>query len=364
MELLYKPDFEEARTHWEAFWHHEIIDRPCLAVTAPKEGHEIPPAPPYMDGWNGDFAEAVARWEARAAQIYYAGDAIPYIQPSFGPDQFGAFLGADLERAEASYNSTSWGVPFVEEWQEVLPLCLDSENHWWKKMLEFMRVAGEASEGKFLVGMLDLHSNMDALASIREPQELCIDLLDCPELIHSAMADVRSIYPVIYEALSEAGNPALERSEGMEGRGSIGWCSFYSPGRFAMTQCDFAIMLSPKMFDEFILPALTADSDFLNHSIYHYDGIGALRHLDSVLSIESLDGIQWVPGAGNPPQAQWTELLLQIQEAGKSLHISASPEEVKHLHGILKPELVFYDTWARNEKEADALIQWFIKHSS
>jgi len=75
-------------------------------------------------------------------------------------------------------------------------------------------------------------------------------------------------------------------------------------------------------------------------------------------------GIQWVPGAGNPPQAQWTELLLQIQEAGKNLHISASPEEVKHLHGILKPELVFYDTWARNEKEADALIQWFIKHSS
>jgi 5-methyltetrahydrofolate--homocysteine methyltransferase len=117
------------------------------------------------------------------------------------------------------------------------------------------------------------------------------------------------------------------------------------------------------MFDEFILPALTEESNYLDHSIYHYDGIGALRHLDSVLSIESLDGIQWVPGAGNPPQAQWTELLVRIQEAGKSLHISASPEEIKHLHGILKPELVFYDTWANNEKEADALIQWFVNHT-
>jgi len=355
MELLYKPDFEEARAHWEAFWNHEIINRPCLAVTAPKEGHNIPPGPPYMDGWDGDFVEAVARWEAHAAHIYYAGDAIPYIEPSFGPDQFGAFIGADLERADASYNSTSWAVPFVEDWEKVLPIRLKPENRWWKKMLEFMRVAGEAAEGKFLVGMLDLHSNMDALASIREPQELCMDLIDHPELIHRAMKDVRALYPVIYEALYEAGN--------MANRGTIGWCSFYSPGRFAMTQCDFSIMLSPKMFDEFILPALTEESNYLDHSIYHYDGIGSLRHLDSVLSIERLDGIQWVPGAGNPPQAEWTELLVRIQEAGKSLHISASPEEIKHLHGILKPELVFYDTWAKNEKEADALIQWFVNHT-
>ncbi len=355
MDLLYKPDFEEARTHWEAFWNHEIINRPCLAVTAPKEGHEIPPGPPYMAGWDGNFAEAITRWEARASHLYFAGDAIPYIELSFGPDQFGAFLGADLERSEAAYNATSWAVPFVENWEEVLPLRLDPENPWWKKMLEFMRVAGDASEGKFLVGMLDMHSNVDALASIRDPQDLCTDLLDVPEQVHRAIESVQELYPVIYNALYEAGN--------MDGRGTIGWCSFYSPKRFAMTQCDFAIMLSPSMFDEFILPVLTAECDFLDHSIYHYDGPGALVHLDSVLSIESLDGIQWVPGAGNPPPSQWPELLLRIQQAGKSLHIRASSAEIKHLHSILKPELVFYETSARNEKEADALIQWFVDHT-
>lgn len=355
MELLYKPDFEEARNHWEAFWNHEIIDRPCLSVVAPKEGHKIPPGPPYMDGWNGDFAEAVARWEARASHLYYAGDAIPYIEPSFGPDQFGAFLGADLQRSEGAYNSTSWAVPFVKNWEDVLPIRLDHDNPWWKKMLEFMRVAGKMSEGKFLVGMLDLHSNMDALASIREPQDLCMDLLDCPELIHQAMKNVRMLYPVIYEALYEAGN--------MKGRGTIGWCSFYSPVRFAMTQCDFAIMLSPKIFDEFILTALTDESDYLDHSIYHYDGIGSLRHLNSVLSIKSLDGIQWVPGAGNKPQYLWTDLLIQIQNAGKSLHITASPDQIKELHKVLKPEFVFYDTGARNEKEADELIKWFVNNT-
>ena len=355
MELLYKSGFNEAKAHWEAFWNHEIIDRPCLAVTAPKEGHHIPPAPPYMDGWDGDFAEAVARWEAHATHIYYAGDAIPYIEPSFGPDQFGAFLGAELQRSLSAYNATSWAVPYVKDWNDDLPIHLDAENNWWKKMLQFMSVAGKASEGKFLVGMLDLHSNMDALASIREPQDLCMDLMDFPDLIHRAMKEVRALYPFVYQSLYESGN--------MKGRGSIGWCSFYSPGRFAMMQCDFAIMLSPKIFNEFILPALIEEADYLDHSIYHYDGIGALRHLDSVLSIKNLDGIQWVPGAGNPPQSQWTELLLRIQNAGKSLHISASPDEIKQLHKILKPELVFYDTWARNEKEADELIRWFVNNT-
>ncbi|MDP6778888.1 MAG: hypothetical protein QGI83_19195 [Candidatus Latescibacteria bacterium] len=355
MELLYKPDFEDARAHWEAFWNREIIDRPCLAVRAPKEGSEIPPAPPYMDGWDGDFAEAVARWEARAEHTYFAADAVPFLEPSFGPDQFGAFLGADLERSKDSFNRTSWAVPYVEDWRDALPIRLDPDTMWWKKMLEFMRVAGKASEGKYLVGMLDMHSNLDALASIREPEDLCMDLIDCPELVHLAMADVRALYAEIYDALREAAN--------MTERGSIGWISFYSPHRFAVMQCDFAIMVSPGMFNAFILPALEEEATFLDHSIYHYDGEGALRHLDEVLAIENLDGIQWVPGAGKPAQTEWPELLARIQDAGKSLHVSGSVDRIKHLHGILKPEGVYYETTAKNEREAEEIVGWFVRNT-
>ena len=352
MELLYKPDFEDARAHWEAFWQQEIIDRPCLGVTAPREGCDRPPGPPYMDGWDGEFEDAVARWEAFASATYYGGDAIPHFLPSFGPDQFGAFIGADLERRNSP---TSWAVPFVENWEDVLPLELSPDSPWWQKMLEFMRTAARASEGKYLVGMLDLHSNLDALASIREPQDVATDLLDCPGLVHQAMADVRAMYSQIYDGLHEAG--------GMEGRGTIGWLAFYSRERFTTIQCDFAIMVSPEQFDEFIRPALVEETEFLDHSIYHYDGIGALRHLQSVLSIPQLDGIQWVPGAGNPPQFQWADLLRQIQDAGKTVHVSASPGEIKQLHGKLQPERVFYQTSTKSEREADALIKWFVDHT-
>ena len=34
MKMLYKEDLPEAQRRWDAFWHGEIIDRPCMMVTA------------------------------------------------------------------------------------------------------------------------------------------------------------------------------------------------------------------------------------------------------------------------------------------------------------------------------------------
>ena len=150
-------------------------------------------------------------------------------------------------------------------------------------------------EGKFLVGMLDFHSNLDWLAAIRGPDRLCMDLLDVPEQVHHAMASTRELYPQTYDALYKAGN--------MAGRGTCGWLPFFCQERYATTQCDFACLLSPPQFNEFVLPALEEESDFLDHSIYHYDGATALQHFDAVTGIKSLDGIQWTPTAGGPPIA-------------------------------------------------------------
>jgi 5-methyltetrahydrofolate--homocysteine methyltransferase len=57
-------------------------------------------------------------------------------------------------------------------------------------------------------------------------------------------------------------------------------------------------MISPEMCRRFVVPALEYEASCLKHNIYHYDGIGALTHLDDILAIQSIDGIQWVPGAG------------------------------------------------------------------
>ena len=51
------------------------------------------------------------------------------------------------------------------------------------------------------------------------------------------------------------------------------------------------------------------------------DGPGALVHLDSLLTIEELDGIQWVPGTGQGTTIRWLDVFRKIRDAGKLLQI-------------------------------------------
>jgi 5-methyltetrahydrofolate--homocysteine methyltransferase len=67
-----------------------------------------------------------------------------------------------------------------------------------------------------------------------------------------------------------------------------------------MLSSDFSYLIGPAMFDEFVKPGLADSCRRLPHSFYHLDGPGQLAHLDSLLAIAELDGIQWVPGAGQP----------------------------------------------------------------
>lgn len=355
MELAYKPDFAAAKWRWAAFWEHEIIDRPLCWVQAPLDGAAQAPHPAYLAGWNDDFAEAAQQYDAYAAGTYFAGESIPIFTPSFGPEMFGAWIGADLERSEHSKDATSWAVPFVEDWREELPIRFDPNNTWWRRTLEFVTTAAHIGRGKFLVSMLDTHSNADGLASIREPALLCMDFLDTPELMHQAMRDVRAVYEPTYDALWKA-------AYGPE-YGSAGWLPYYCEGKFGTTQCDFAIMVSPALFNEFFLPALEEEWAYLDHSAYHYDGPGALVHLDSILAAKDLDSIQWTPGSGAKPFIEWMDLLKVMQAAGKSLYIPTGPEEIKIYHRELKPELCCYQLSCSSQKEADDTLKWLVDHT-
>ncbi len=354
MKLSFKPNLDEALLRWRAFWNQEIIRRPCVGITAPKDGAQPPPWPPAQYLPDADFDKILDQSEAFMAATYYAGEAMPCFYPSFGPDQLAAFVGGRLEASKAS-DGTTWSVPFVESWEEALPLRLGHGNNSWARMLELLRKAAARGQDKFLVGTLDSHSNFDWLAAIRGPEQLCLDLLDTPDLVHRAMASARQLYPQLYRAVTEAG--------GMAGRGTSGFLPYYCEGRFTTTQCDFCLLLSDAQFRDFVLPALEEESAFLDHSVYHYDGRGALRHFDAITEIRRLDGIQWVPSAGDKPMLEWIELLKRFQAAGKNVYVGCSPEEVKLFHRELKPNLVFYSTWAKSQREADDLLKWLEKNT-
>jgi hypothetical protein len=354
MDIKYKPDFERAKTYWQAYWQHEIIDRPVVCVTTPKDGVTPKPAMPYLSGFEGNYLSAFQICEEWAATHHFGGEAIPYCDIAFGPDQFTAFLGAELQIADD--RATSWTKPYVTEWESIHPQLDLSKDGSWNKMLDFLRQGVQYSEGKFLMGMLDLHSNMDCLNSMRGPQNLCMDLIYQEDQVDRVMKEVRALYPPIYEQICEAGD--------MEKRGTIGWSPFYCEDRSAVIQCDFICMVGPKHARKFILPAIAEEAAYLDHCVYHYDGIGALTHLDDILSIPEIDVIQWVPGEGHPRTVEWMSLLQKIQKAGKGLWLyDWTIDEIKAHYKELKPEGICFHLSAASQQEADDLLDWLVKNT-
>jgi hypothetical protein len=76
-------------------------------------------------------------------------------------------------------------------------------------------------------------------------------------------------------------------------------------------------MISPAMFERYVSSDLAACCDELAYAFYHLDGKGQIAHLDQLLSLPWLRGIQWVPGDGQPPADCWLPQLRRIRDAGK-----------------------------------------------
>ena len=355
MHLEYKPDFEDAAPRWQAFWRREIIDRPCLCIRVPRDGIEPKPAPIQLEGLTMGYREAAEMYDAYAASHRFLAEAIPYFFPSFGPDQMAAFFGANLKWSPDS-EITNWAEPIVDDWEAFLPIEFDPGNAMWQAMLEYQRVCAEVSEGKFLISQLDWHSNLDLLLAFRGGERLCMDLIECPDLIEQAMLQARSWYAPLYDAVYEAGR--------MAERGSIGWHPFYTRGKFASIQCDFFALISPAMGRRFVIPALEEEAAFLDHCVLHFDGSDALPHLDDVCAIDAIDAIEWQPGAGNGPHIEWLDLLKTIQERGKGLQVCGTAEACKAMHRELDPEGVLYCVGGvESEREGHDLIEWFRRNT-
>jgi hypothetical protein len=79
------------------------------------------------------------------------------------------------------------------------------------------------------------------------------------------------------------------------------------------------------MFERFVLPDLAACCEALDHGFYHLDGKGQIPHLDMLLSLKRLRGIQWIPGDGAPPPEEWLPLLKRIRDGGKLCQVYVSP---------------------------------------
>ena len=136
-----------------------------------------------------------------------------------------------------------------------------------------------------------------------------------------------------------------------------GWPGLWHPTSVMVSQSDMSCMISAAMFERYVM----AELDFIGERYpclwYHLDGPGAIRHLPALLGRPYIRAVQYVPGAGNPPNGPaWLDLYRQVQAAGRCLDIDAPAEHVEYLVRRLRPEGLILRTWATNVDAARELI--------
>lgn len=352
-----KPDFHDVRQRWNAFWQGELLDRPLVcAITSKDDGRKTVDvrSTAYWNACQGQYAEQLDLLDEWVERCHFHGDQIPWFSPDHGPDQFAAWLGSQLKFCPGRIE-TNWAEPILEDWERFLPIRLDEENACWKSVIHFAEKLRERGRGKYIVGMADLHSHMDAFSALRHPGNLCMDLYDEPELVKTACEHASAVYPDIYERIYEAGGMSSVT-------GTIGWLPLWCEGRSAVVQCDFSVFLSNKMWREFVLPGIEREVDYLDHCFYHLDGVQQLNHLGDLLALPKLDGIQWVPGAGQPEMFSrpWRDVLKKILGAGKKIIVYGDMDlsAVQDIHRDLGSRGIVYEITGQTFQEIEAILHW------
>jgi hypothetical protein len=355
MQFSLKPDFEQVEKRYDAFWHREIIDRPPVNIVLP-----LPSAKPLP---TKSYASQRERWldiEFRAEMIdrslrnyNFLADSLPVAWPNLGPEIFSAWCGCGYEFGE----DTAWSEPCVMDWdRDADKAVFDPKHPLFLKTVEFTKLLLDYGVGHYIVGMTDLHPGADHIAALRDPQTLAMDMMDNPEHVKAKLAqssgDYYKAYDMLYEMLRAKDMPITS------------WTPLIHRGKFYIPSNDFSCMISNEMFQEFFLPGLIEECRFYDRSIYHLDGPGALRHLDTLLEIKELDAIQWVCGAGNEGFRRWVKVYQKIQSKGKSMQlIDIHVDELPLVFETLRPEGVWSSgiSGIDSQDTADRVIQRITK---
>ncbi len=300
---------ETAKRRLRDWWAREQPDHPAIDLTSARRSRGLA-SMQAPDGWMTDYSISDLDYRDYLSREHvlsrsYHAEAFPVVRPNLGPSSLAALLGSPATESPGNI----WFEPCLDDASDPEAITLDPANPFWQFTRRLLDRQRAIAPGIVTVGYPDLGENLDVLACMRGTQALLMDTLDRPDWVDACLQRIDAIQATCYDDLA----PTIADAN----RSIHHW--MWAPGRTGRFQCDIAAMLSPDAFRQFMLPRLHALCARHDHTIYHWDGVDALVHEQTLLAIEPLDVIQWVPGAGQPPvhHPQWWPLYHRILDAGK-----------------------------------------------
>ncbi|OQY32482.1 MAG: hypothetical protein B6241_10815 [Spirochaetaceae bacterium 4572_59] len=345
----WKPDFEESMARIEAWYLSDIIDRP------PVRFHHHNAQFNHNESSAKTWPDLKSRWFDAEYQVesfieqnknkVFRGETFPIFDPNLGPDILQGFCGQKIDFGEI----TSWTYPQIESEEDLDKIVMDKENVYFKKIEELTRLALDRCDGRYIVGYTDFHPGMDFVASWRGNDKVCLDFYLNPELLKKLIdistRDFQAIFDHFHDILSAEGHP------------SANWMGVPSAGKLHIPSNDFSSLIGRELFDEYCLPILQKEVKAMDTNIFHLDGKGVSKHIDSILTVPEIDAIQWVQGVGeDQPIMQWIPFLKKLQKAKMPVIVDVALEELETFMDEMSPEgLLLWTGCDSDEQEEDVL---------
>jgi hypothetical protein len=310
-------DFAPQR--WDAIkrnytdWWAGRLERPLINIELVGRNPDMPRPRGDLVSVMRDLAAPLElimdHWEYHLASRQYVGDAYPNILPDFGAGVNAAFMGANaLVTPETVWFSAQREVPMHE-----LHFSYNPHEPWYNRILDIYRAAAQRFVGNVCLGMTHLNNGIDPVARFFSGEAMLLALYDEPDEVLRLIGECHDLFWRYFQELRCA--------MGSDNRGYTCWCSMFSVQPHFILQSDFSYMISPAVFERFILPELRACCKLIPNAFYHLDGVGQLDHLDMILSIPELKGVQWIPGDGQPDMRYWPDVYRKIHRAGKLVQL-------------------------------------------
>ena len=233
--MINAPYAEQAFEHLYKFWRFENHRRPAIAITSKNPDYtykKIKTPEKIIDRWL-DIEYVISINRDRLNRTLFFGDALPYVNLNLGPDVFAALYGCEVIHDDR----TSWAVhDNTRPLKEYDLSKVDEQGFWWKKTMEMTKALVEESNGDYLVGVTDIHAGLDALVSLRGPEQVCLDLYDEPH-------EVKRLCMELFEGFKKYFNQICGIIE-IGQKGHVNWLGPWSDKRWYVTSCDFIYMIS------------------------------------------------------------------------------------------------------------------------
>lgn len=351
MEKIYKTNWTETKEYFEEWWRGK--NRRPLLVCEPRVFFMCSGSRDELfayENWKEKWAKTPGIFERLKKEYkenHFEGEGFPFYSPYLGPGSLAAHLGAKVKFGQ----NTIWFEAASEELSEISGEFTDPEG-WWDWTLESIK---EAKNGKIPgvhVSIPDLEIGLDIISALVGPNSLLLALIEEPEEVHRLQKSILETWKKRIDELYEA-----TREE--DGFSSYSHFYIMGKGKTSTLQCDFGTMISPDMFQEFMVPYLKEYAKHTDRNIYHLDGVDNLRHLDAILEIPEIQCIQWTPGAGKPGGSDpcWDEIYKKTLEHGKNIYVLAEARQIKDFVKRFGKQGVYLRSEINDPKEARELIR-------